>query len=106
MQRYLLTINTDLRIDFENHCNVGYAFISFADPKNIIPFYKARHGKKWSKFTSEKVCQLAYAKVQGIESLIQKFRRSKVMESNPDYRPRVYYTDGELRGQELGFPID
>ncbi|GME85432.1 unnamed protein product [Ambrosiozyma monospora] len=95
---------TNLRIDFENHCNVGYAFISFTDPKHIIKFYKERAGKKWNKFNSDKVCELAYAKIQGKEKLIQKFRHSKVMEQSPEYQPRIYHTSGPLKGQLEQFP--
>lgn len=94
----------DLRIDFENHCNVGYAFVSFKDPMNIIPFYERRHEKKWKRFNSEKVCQLAYAKVQGMSNLIYKFKDSKVMTNNPNYRPRIYHSDGAFKGQEMPFP--
>lgn len=105
LRKLILTFTIeDLRIDFENHCNVGYAFVSFKDPLNIIPFYQRRHEKKWKKFNSEKVCQLAYAKVQGMSNLIYKFKDSKVMSNNPNYRPRIYHTDGAFIGQEMPFP--
>ncbi|KAH3663769.1 hypothetical protein OGAPHI_005172 [Ogataea philodendri] len=93
-----------LRVDFENHCNVGYAFISFTDPKHIIKFYLARGGKRWNKFNSEKVCEMSYARVQGRAKLIEKFRNSKVMVENPAYRPRLYHTEGPLKGTEIEFP--
>ncbi|KAG7823619.1 hypothetical protein KL909_003016 [Ogataea angusta] len=93
-----------LRIDFENHCNVGYAFISFVEPRHIIRFYIERAGKKWNKFNSEKVCEMSYAKVQGKAKLIDKFRNSKIMGENPGYRPRLYHTDGPLKGAEIRFP--
>ncbi|ESW95937.1 hypothetical protein KL918_003497 [Ogataea parapolymorpha] len=93
-----------LRIDFENHCNVGYAFISFVEPRHIIKFYLERAGKKWNKFNSEKVCEMSYAKVQGKAKLIDKFRNSKIMGEHPGYRPRLYHTDGPLKGAEIKFP--
>ena len=37
-----------LRIDFSNECNVGYAFINFVDPLDIMNFFNARSGHKWS----------------------------------------------------------
>ena len=30
-----------------------------------MPFYQQYHGKKWEKFNSEKVCDIAYARIQG-----------------------------------------
>lgn len=78
-----------LRMDFKNKCNVGYAFINFIDPKlscagyhtltfrKIVGFAKRILGKKWPRFNSDKVCHLSYARIQGKEALIDKFRHSK-----------------------------
>lgn len=85
---------------------MGYAFISFKTHFSIVPFYNYLQGKKWKMFNSEKVCQLAYARVQGLESLINKFRDSKIMTNNPEYRPRIYHTDGPLKGLEIPFPTN
>ena len=35
-----------LRIDFANNCNVGYAFINFVTPDDIIPFASTRAGQR------------------------------------------------------------
>lgn len=94
-----------LRIDFKNQCNVGYAFISFKSPLHIIKFYRARNNETWPKFKSNKVCQLAYAKIQGFDNLVQKFKNSKVMIQNHDYHPKIYYTEGSKKGQEMSFPL-
>jgi hypothetical protein len=78
-----------LRIDFSNGCNVGYAFINFADPFDIIEFTQARSGAKWDDFRSDKVAEVSYATIQGRDCLIQKFRNSSVM-LEPEYcRPKV-----------------
>lgn len=45
-----------LPIDFENNCNLGYAFINFIQPKSIEDFYNLYNNKKWKKFKSEKIC--------------------------------------------------
>lgn len=50
-----------LRIDFANNCNVGYAFINFVDPMDIVPFATKRAGKKWNLFHSDKVAEVSYA---------------------------------------------
>jgi hypothetical protein len=47
-----------LPIDFKNKCNVGYAFINFADPIYILKFHEELDSKKWERFNSEKVRKL------------------------------------------------
>lgn len=78
-----------LRIDFSNDCNVGYAFINFVDPMDIIEFVLARSNQKWHRFKSDKVAEVSYATIQGRDCLIQKFRNSSVMLEPPHYRPKV-----------------
>lgn len=68
-----------LPIDFKNSCNVGYAFINFINPLYILRFYEHMNAQKWEKFNSEKVCQLAYARIQGLEGLLEHFHCSSVM---------------------------
>ncbi|KAK9475014.1 RNA recognition motif 2-domain-containing protein [Dipodascopsis tothii] len=93
-----------LRIDFVNKCNVGYAFISFTSPEAIITFAKSRSGTKWNRFNSEKICDISYANIQGKECLIEKFRNSSVMDQEPAYRPKIFYSDGPSKGEEEEFP--
>lgn len=50
-----------LRIDFANNCNVGYAFINFRDAQSIVPFARARQGRRWTMFHSDKVAEISYA---------------------------------------------
>lgn len=33
-------------------------------PEYIIPFVEELHGKKWPKFNSEKICHIAYGRIQ------------------------------------------
>jgi len=89
-----------LRMDFRNKCNVGYAFINFSGTNSIERFYKRINGKKWPLFCSGKIAELTYASIQGIESLKCKFRRSTVMLEHREYRPRMFYTEGECKGSE------
>ncbi|KAM3073805.1 hypothetical protein ACMFMG_008430 [Clarireedia jacksonii] len=79
-----------LRIDFSNDCNVGYAFINFVDPLDIIDFVLARSNQKWHRFKSDKVAEVSYATIQGRDCLVQKFRNSSVMLEPPHYRPKVH----------------
>ncbi|KAK3997267.1 RNA recognition motif 2-domain-containing protein [Cladorrhinum sp. PSN332] len=97
-----------LRIDFANNCNVGYAFINFVDPLDIIDFYNARANQKWNCFKSDKTAEISYATIQGKDCLVQKFRNSSVMLEDPNWRPKLFYTirgpNPELAGQEEPFP--
>ncbi|KAI1824877.1 RNA recognition motif 2-domain-containing protein [Xylaria intraflava] len=97
-----------LRIDFANDCNVGYAFINFVDPLDIIDFVAARGNQRWNCFKSDKVAEISYATIQGKDCLVQKFRNSSVMLEAAHYRPKLYYTlNGpcpEYAGEEEAFP--
>jgi hypothetical protein len=67
-------------VNYRNRRNVGYAFINFEDPKHIIPFFHSFHGSSWSKFNSEKICAIAYARLQGLDSLIAHFSTANSQE--------------------------
>ncbi|KAF6820132.1 meiosis protein mei2 [Colletotrichum musicola] len=97
-----------LRIDFANDCNVGYAFINFVDPLDIIDFVNTRGNQRWNCFKSDKVAEISYATIQGKDCLVQKFRNSSVMLEAAHYRPKLFYTSNgpvpELAGEEEPFP--
>ncbi|OJJ38553.1 hypothetical protein ASPWEDRAFT_168455 [Aspergillus wentii DTO 134E9] len=111
-----------LRIDFANNCNVGYAFINFEDPIDIIDFINVRSGRTWNCFNSDKVAEVSYASkflntanfchalklgvaIQGKDCLVQKFRNSSVMLEHPSFRPKIFHTGaGPLVGTEDRFP--
>ncbi|KAF2858178.1 hypothetical protein K470DRAFT_144463 [Piedraia hortae CBS 480.64] len=97
-----------LRIDFKKGTNVGYAFVNFANPVDIIPFVSMWYGVPWQPHGKRQV-ELSYATVQGYDCLVEKFRNSAVMSEAPDYRPKLWYTvdtapSPELIGQEAPFP--
>ncbi|CCF42833.1 hypothetical protein CH063_02934 [Colletotrichum higginsianum] len=97
-----------LRIDFANDCNVGYAFINFVDPLDIIDFVNTRGNQRWNCFKSDKVAEISYATIQGKDCLVQKFRNSSVMLEAAHYRPKLFYTSNgpvpDLAGEEEPFP--
>lgn len=100
-----------IRMDFGNSCNVGYGFVNFIRPEYIVPFLQARVDKPWPGFSSEKICQVSYATIQGQDCLIQKFRNSSVMEEYPGFRPKLLYhmesldiPPGKQIGDEAEFP--
>ncbi|KAG0259855.1 hypothetical protein DFQ27_003844 [Actinomortierella ambigua] len=93
-----------LRMDFKNKCNVGYAFVNFISVEAIESFAKAHVGQRWPRFNSDKICELAYAKVQGQDALVDKFRNSSVMKEDPSFRPMILYTSGPRVGEVKPFP--
>merc|ERR1712137_80728 len=94
-----------LPIDFKDKCNVGYAFINFIDPKSIVSFYQKLHNTKWDKFNSEKVCNIAYARIQGKDALIAHFQNSSLMSEDKKCRPIIFHSTGPKIGQQAPFPI-
>jgi hypothetical protein len=93
-----------LPIDFRNRCNVGYAFINFIDPRDIESFYQMFNDRKWSRFNSEKVCQISYARIQGKAKLINRFQNSSLMEKEEECRPLVFHSTGLEKGTLAEFP--
>lgn len=89
-----------LRMDFLNECNVGYAFINFTEPAFLFSFYAKVHGKGWKLFSSNKVAEVTYASIQGIEALYRKFQFSPILNEVESFRPKMFYRDGPFKGIE------
>ena len=70
-----------LPLDKSNNCNLGFAFINFLDPIHIMHFYDEYRGKKWQRFNSDKICELAYAKFQGRKELMAHIEKNCVVKS-------------------------
>ena len=97
-----------LRIDFEKGTNVGYAFVNFADPMNIIPFLDHYENKCWMA-GNRRMVEMSYATVQGFDCLVEKFRNSAIMSEYKDYRPKLWFTPETAAaendvGTEMTFP--
>mmetsp|Transcript_54253 Transcript_54253/g.144721 ORF Transcript_54253/g.144721 Transcript_54253/m.144721 type:complete len:328 (-) Transcript_54253:510-1493(-) len=56
-------------------CNMGFAFINFRNPMDIIPFFQAFHGMPWNTAkdhaASSKICDVSYARTQGAARLMK-----------------------------------
>ena len=55
--------------DYENGANKGYAFINLVNPYHILLLYDKFMGKSWKYYESKKICELNFAKFQGIEEI-------------------------------------
>ncbi|XP_076927923.1 protein terminal ear1-like [Bidens hawaiensis] len=79
-----------LPIDFVNKCNVGYGFVNMTSPEATWRLYKAFDRQNWEVFNSKKICQISYARVQGLEALKEHFKNSKFPDSPEEYMPVVF----------------
>ncbi len=71
-----------LPIDFSNSCNVGYAFINMTTVSHVSTLYFAFNGKKWEHFRSEKICEVSYARLQGLKKMKSHFQSTKIAKLN------------------------
>lgn len=87
-----------LPIDFINKCNVGYGFVNMTSPQATLRLYKAFHLQNWEVFNSRKICQVTYARLQGIEALKEHFKNSKFPCEADEYMPVIFTPprDGKL----------
>lgn len=86
-----------LPLDYVNNCNLGFAFINFVESFHIILFFELFRGKKWKRFNSEKICELAYAKIQGKSDLITHFEKGTVLNfESKDKKPLIMNTPSPL----------
>ena len=92
-----------LPIDFKNRCNRGYAFVNFVDYKDIVPFVDRYNGTGWKSFNSEKICDITYARIQGKAAMLKRFENSALMTKDDEYRPMVFVSHGERKGQRESF---
>jgi hypothetical protein len=91
-----------LPIDFQRKAGLGYAFINFVDPETAAKFQEEFTGFTGWAVTSDKICEVAWSAVQGLETHIDRYRNNPVMhESVPEeYRPRLY-----VDSQMVPFPL-
>lgn len=95
-----------LPIDFNSKCNVGYAFINFRTPTACQTFMNEFHGNKTKTvlpgFSSNKICEVSFARVQGRDENMENLRDEKFIEKlteSPDWQP-LFWDD---KGEEVPF---
>ena len=92
-----------LPIDFNNKCNVGYAFINFKNSGSMIKFYERYEGKTWPHFKSSKICAISYARLQGREAMLKHFEDSGGGERN--FHLTCYHSNSNAKTSD-GKPLD
>ena len=88
-----------LPTDINKYKNFGYAFINFTSSYYVPYFYFMFNGKMWFGTNSQKICKLAYSKVQGTDALLEHypskivFRNEEALEVTPEQKyiiPNIY----------------
>lgn len=80
---------------------MGYAFVNFASSGSLKSFYEIYNLRRWKRFKSEKICELSYARIQGLESLEEHFHSSKVLnQKGKNYRPIFKDVEGREGGRK------
>ncbi|XP_048232239.1 protein terminal ear1 [Ricinus communis] len=92
-----------LPIDFNNKCNVGYGFVNMTSSQATLRLYKAFHHQHWEVFNSRKICEVTYARVQGLEALREHFKNSKFPCEMDHYLPVVFSPPRD--GKQLPEPL-
>lgn len=70
--------------------------MNFSKKNRIKDFYQYFNGKKWTSFNSDKVCDIRYGRIQGIDNLIDHFKDSSVMNQqvgslDSGLQPQAFY---------------
>ncbi|KAL0360176.1 UNVERIFIED_CONTAM: protein terminal ear1 [Sesamum radiatum] len=85
-----------LPMDFRKKGNLGYAFANFTSAVAALEFSKTLHNYKWETactdrgpITSKKICEVTWARIQGKEALIRRFKNSSFCCERLDFLPVV-----------------
>ncbi|KAF5175978.1 Mei2-like, partial [Thalictrum thalictroides] len=92
-----------LPIDFNNKCNVGYGFVNMTTPEATLRLYKGFNKQHWEVFNSRKICEVSYARLQGLEALKDHFKNSKFACETDDYLPVLFTPPRD--GKQLSEPM-
>ncbi|KAG6528750.1 protein terminal ear1 homolog [Zingiber officinale] len=92
-----------LPIDFNNKCNMGYGFVNLTSPAAALRLYRSFHRQPWQAFNSRKICQVTYARLQGLEALKEHFRSSRFTCDCDEFMPAVFYPPRD--GEKLTEPV-
>ncbi|XP_068664772.1 protein terminal ear1 homolog isoform X2 [Aristolochia californica] len=95
-----------LPIDFNNKCNVGYGFVNLTSPEAAWRLYRSFHNQPWEVFNSRKICEVTYARLQGLEALKEHFRNSKFACDTDEFLPVVLSPPRDGKRLTEPVPVD
>ncbi|KAK9050910.1 hypothetical protein SSX86_027535 [Deinandra increscens subsp. villosa] len=94
-----------LPIDFVNKCNVGYGFVNMTSAEGAWRLYKAFNHQNWEVFNSKKICEVSYARLQGLKTLKEHFKNSRFPCEEEEYMPVVFTPPRDGRTVTEPIPI-
>ncbi|XP_008811936.2 protein terminal ear1-like [Phoenix dactylifera] len=79
-----------LPIDFRSGSNLGYAFVNFTSSTAAWKLHDYLHHFEWKCFGSRKICEVTYARIQGLRELKNHFTSSVFLCNRDQYLPLCF----------------
>ncbi|KAH6836080.1 hypothetical protein C2S53_012048 [Perilla frutescens var. hirtella] len=100
-----------LPMDFCKKDNLGYAFVNFTSGGDALKFKEILDDYKWGtiktekgfSYTSKKICVVTWAKIQGKERLMKRFKDTTFACNNPGFLPVAF--DPPRDGSNTTLPV-
>ena len=90
-----------LPADFRSQSNCGYAFINFRSPHDAADFARVFRGFRLPALRSSKVCDVSWARIQGLASNVEHYRNNPINSLSDDFfKPLLF----NLAGVRVSFP--
>ncbi|KMZ62133.1 hypothetical protein ZOSMA_48G00530 [Zostera marina] len=80
-----------LPMDFRSGYNLGYAFVNFTSPEAAWRLHAFLHKKSWDFFCSRKICEVTFARIQGLDALKMNFVNSKFHCNSDQFLPVEFF---------------
>ncbi|XP_038975595.1 protein terminal ear1-like [Phoenix dactylifera] len=79
-----------LPIDFRSGSNLGYAFVNFSSSIAARRLHDYLHDFEWKCFGSRKICEVTYARIQGLQDLKDHFKNSVFICERDQFLPMCF----------------
>lgn len=77
-------------VDFKTNCNLGFGYISLTTSESVIALYNNLNGKRWPNTPSTKICEIAFARMQGRNDMQRLCKDWAIMQLPEKYRPAFF----------------
>lgn len=77
-------------VDFHTNCNLGFGYVSLINSGSLIKLYNFMHMKRWPNTSSNKTCEVVFARIQGDRDMRRICKDWSVMQLPEQYHPIFY----------------